>query len=92
MDFVQVETADTKTTPVDLGSYSSRVTFMAGNAAKVAAEKIRNELACAIANEKGVPVDDICFSNGKIFTDDGTLGHIMGRWRRNCHGWPGFVR
>ena len=73
MDFVQVETADTKTTPVDLGSYSSRVTFMAGNAAKVAAEKIRNELACAIANEKGVPVDDICFSNGKIFTDDGTL-------------------
>ena len=39
MDFVQVETADTKTTPVDLGSYSSRVTFMAGNAAKSSCRK-----------------------------------------------------
>src|SRR5438477_184567 len=30
---VRLVTADTDTTPIDLGSYSSRVTFMAGNAA-----------------------------------------------------------
>ena len=30
MDRVQIEVADTKTTPVDLGSYSSRVTFYGG--------------------------------------------------------------
>ena len=31
---VRLVAADTGTTPVDLGSYSSRVTFMCGNAAK----------------------------------------------------------
>src|SRR2546425_11976639 len=30
---IRLVTADTDTTPIDLGSYSSRVTFMAGNAA-----------------------------------------------------------
>jgi len=34
---IHLETADTTLTPVDLGSYSSRVTFMAGNAAIAAA-------------------------------------------------------
>src|SRR3989442_5655072 len=32
-EHIHLETADTTLTPVDLGSYSSRVTFMAGNAA-----------------------------------------------------------
>src|SRR6266516_874488 len=34
---IHLQTADTALTPVDLGSYSSRVTFMAGNAAIAAA-------------------------------------------------------
>ena len=38
---VQVLTGDTSLTPVDLGSYSSRVTFMMGNAAREAAGKLR---------------------------------------------------
>lgn len=49
MDDVQVISADTKITPVDLGSYSSRVTFMAGNAARNAAIRMRRlliETAC----------------------------------------------
>ncbi|HXO59132.1 MAG TPA: molybdopterin cofactor-binding domain-containing protein [Candidatus Acidoferrum sp.] len=41
---IQLTTADTDLTPIDLGSYSSRVTFMAGNAAKAAAEKVRERL------------------------------------------------
>jgi 4-hydroxybenzoyl-CoA reductase subunit alpha len=41
---IQLTTADTDLTPIDLGSYSSRVTFMAGNAAKAAAEKVRDRL------------------------------------------------
>lgn len=36
--------ADTELTPIDLGSYSSRVTFMAGNAAKKAAENLKKEV------------------------------------------------
>src|ERR671937_730114 len=45
---VRLVTADTDTTPIDLGSYSSRVTFMAGNAALEAARKMRALLAEAV--------------------------------------------
>src|SRR5712692_9026752 len=41
---IHLETADTTLTPVDLGSYSSRVTFMAGNAAIAAARKLKAQL------------------------------------------------
>jgi CO/xanthine dehydrogenase Mo-binding subunit len=39
---IRVITADTDLTPVDLGSYSSRVTLMTGNAAIQAAERARD--------------------------------------------------
>src|SRR5207344_877862 len=43
-EHIHLETADTTLTPVDLGSYSSRVTFMAGNAAIAAARKLKAQL------------------------------------------------
>src|ERR1700682_2878359 len=46
---IRLVTADTDTTPIDLGSYSSRVTFMAGNAAIEAARKMRALLVEAVA-------------------------------------------
>ena len=54
---VRLVTADTDTTPVDLGSYSSRVTFMAGNAALEAARKMRAILVEAVAEKMGVAGD-----------------------------------
>src|SRR5256712_10204011 len=42
---IAVVTADTDLTPVDLGSYSSRVTLMSGNAPLQAAERARQILA-----------------------------------------------
>jgi len=45
LDKITVIAADTKLTPVDLGSYSSRVTFMMGNAARNAAIRMRRVLA-----------------------------------------------
>ncbi len=39
-EHIHLETADTTLTPVDLGSYSRRVTFMAGNTALAAAEHL----------------------------------------------------
>src|SRR5581483_3428745 len=50
---VRLVTADTDTTPIDLGSYSSRVTFMAGNAAVEAAQKMRALLVAAVAEKMG---------------------------------------
>ncbi|MDP6456726.1 MAG: molybdopterin-dependent oxidoreductase [Candidatus Marinimicrobia bacterium] len=73
MDRVQIEVADTKTTPVDLGSYSSRVTFMVGNAAKMAVEKLRLEMTKAISAEKKVAADSVKFKDGRIVSEDGTL-------------------
>jgi 4-hydroxybenzoyl-CoA reductase alpha subunit len=46
---IRVRSEDSDTAPIDLGSYSSRVTFMMGNAARRAAERVREELARAAA-------------------------------------------
>jgi len=63
-------TADTDLTPVDLGSYSSRVTFMAGNAAKEAAESIMGRVAAAVADELELPVDGVIAGGGRVGADD----------------------
>ncbi len=49
LERIRVHSADSDTAPIDLGSYSSRVTFMAGNAARRAAEQVRAELIAAAA-------------------------------------------
>ncbi len=48
---VRVVAADTDLCPVDLGAYSSRVTFMVGNAAIDAARKLRKQIVSAVAAE-----------------------------------------
>src|SRR6201997_2430597 len=48
---VKVIAADTDLTPVDIGSYSSRVTFMNGNAAKRAAEDVKQKIVAAAARK-----------------------------------------
>src|SRR5206468_1890349 len=45
---IRAVTGDTDLTPVDLGSYSSRVTLMMGNAAIQAAERAREIIAGAV--------------------------------------------
>ncbi len=59
--------ADTDLTPVDLGSYSSRVTVMAGNAAVQAAERAREIVARGAAEELGVPASRLAFAEGRVF-------------------------
>jgi len=48
-DDVVVVSGDTDLTPVDLGSYSSRVTFMAGIACREAARELRKQMVDAVA-------------------------------------------
>ncbi len=59
-------TADTDLTPVDLGSYSSRVTFMAGNAALDAAVKIRNRVLDAVADKLEADPSDLELAAGRV--------------------------
>jgi 4-hydroxybenzoyl-CoA reductase alpha subunit len=63
---VRLVTADTDTTPIDLGSYSSRVTFMAGNAAIQAARKMRAMLVEAVAAKLQREVSAIEVGGGRI--------------------------
>jgi len=64
---IRVVTADTDLTPVDLGSYSSRVTLMTGNAAIEAAERARELLTLAVAEKLTVPIENISFAERRAF-------------------------
>ncbi|HSS18806.1 MAG TPA: molybdopterin cofactor-binding domain-containing protein [Pyrinomonadaceae bacterium] len=64
---IRVITADTDLTPVDLGSYSSRVTLMTGNAAIQAAERARELLVLAVAEKLGVPVENVGLAERRAF-------------------------
>ncbi|MEM7200072.1 MAG: molybdopterin cofactor-binding domain-containing protein [Planctomycetota bacterium] len=72
---LRIVTSDTDLTPVDLGSYSSRVTVMSGNAAMQAAERAREVLAKAVAEQLEVPVGRLVFAEGRVFdTEDPDRG------------------
>jgi len=64
---IRVVTADTDLTPVDLGSYSSRVTLMTGNAAIQAARKVRRPILDAAARKLDVPVDRLRARDRRVF-------------------------
>lgn len=64
---IRLVTADTDLTPVDLGSYSSRVTVMAGNATMQAAERAKELLAEAVAAKLGVARERLAFADGRVF-------------------------
>ena len=64
---IRCVTGDTDVTPVDLGSYSSRVTLMAGNAAIQAAERARALIAEAVAQRMELPADVLVFANDRVF-------------------------
>ncbi|MDH3255835.1 MAG: molybdopterin-dependent oxidoreductase, partial [Acidobacteriota bacterium] len=67
---VRLSVGDTDLNPVDLGSYSSRVTLMAGNAAMQAAKRARALLTEAAIDHLDVPFDRLMFAHGRIFDGD----------------------
>src|SRR5437764_1100768 len=58
---VRVVAADTDLTPIDIGAYSSRVTFMAGNATLRAANEVKKLIAAAAAKKMSCDPHDIVF-------------------------------
>ena len=58
MDRIKIFTADTEMPPLDIGTYGSRITFIAGNAVKRAAIDTRDLLAEVLAEEfEALPQD-----------------------------------
>ena len=67
---IRAVTGDTDLTPVDLGSYSSRVTLMMGNAAIEAATRARELLAQAVSRKLDIPVARVRFQERRVFDGD----------------------
>jgi len=64
---VKIIAADTDLTPIDIGSYSSRVTFMAGNATLRASEAVKKQIAAAAAKKMGCEPEEVLFRDDKVF-------------------------
>ncbi len=73
MDYIAIVSADTLLTPIDLGSYSSRVTFMAGNAAKMAAEKLKDNILQAVSTNTNIQVSELSLKDERVLTTDGKI-------------------
>jgi len=71
---VRVIAADTDLTPIDIGSYSSRVTFMAGNATLRAAAEVKKLIAAAAAKKMNCMPDDVVFRDDLISRKNGHVG------------------
>lgn len=64
LEWVRVLRGDTDFTPVDLGAYSSRVTFMLGNAAIDAATKLRKMIQDAVGKAWEVSAGEVLLAGG----------------------------
>ncbi|MDY7037257.1 MAG: xanthine dehydrogenase family protein molybdopterin-binding subunit [Thermodesulfobacteriota bacterium] len=64
---ITVQSGDTETTPIDPGTFSSRVTFYAGNATMIAARDVKAQLARIAADVMEANKEDIVFRDEKVF-------------------------
>ncbi len=71
---VKVVAADTDLTPIDIGSYSSRVTFMNGNATLRAAQDVKKQIALAAAKKMGCAPEELVFRQD-VVSKNGSAEH-----------------
>jgi 4-hydroxybenzoyl-CoA reductase subunit alpha len=64
---VDIKRVDTAVTPCDAGSYGSRVTVLAGEAAQKAARDVKGQLAMFAAEKWEADPSDIVFKNGQVY-------------------------
>jgi CO/xanthine dehydrogenase Mo-binding subunit len=67
LERVDVVNSDTAVKPWDVGAHASRTTFVAGNAARLAAEKLRADLLAMAAEQLDEPVEALGLSEGAVF-------------------------
>lgn len=67
LENVEIKRVDTAYTPVDPGSYGSRVTNLAGQATQKAAREAKRQLLAAAAGTWNVTPDEIEIREGRVF-------------------------
>jgi CO/xanthine dehydrogenase Mo-binding subunit len=67
LEDIQVISADTETTPVDLGSWISGNAYVTGNAVRIAGTEVRKKLLSIAAEELEVGVQDLVLDNKCVF-------------------------
>lgn len=76
VEHVRVVAADSDLCPVDLGAYSSRVTFMVGNATIDAARKLRKKVVTAVAETWEVEERRVRLIEGRVI-DLEDVEHVL---------------
>ena len=76
LDDIHITSADTEITPPDMGTYSSRVTVAAGNAALNAANAAKEALFKVVANKFEASPDDLIAEDKKIFVKGSPEIHL----------------
>ncbi len=76
VEHVRVVAADSDLCPVDLGAYSSRVTFMVGNATIDAARKLRKKVVAAVAEAWEVEERRVRLIEGRVI-DLEDVEHVL---------------
>ncbi len=69
-DAMRIVAADTETTPRGLGTYSSRVTLMGGNACRMAGEEVKGQVLEAASELLDVPPEELDAQGGQVFVKD----------------------
>jgi 4-hydroxybenzoyl-CoA reductase subunit alpha len=64
---IRIIAADTDLTPIDIGSYSSRVTFMNGNASLRSAQDVRKKIAAAAAVKMNCAPEDVMMRDDRVW-------------------------
>ncbi len=67
LEDVEIKRVDSAYTPVDPGTWGSRVTILAGNATKIAATDAKQQLLEFAARELGVRKDEVEIKDRKVF-------------------------
>ena len=70
LERVDVVNSDTAVKPWDVGAHASRTTFIAGNAARLAAEKLRARLLAMAGEALEAPAERLRAADGVIFVAD----------------------
>lgn len=67
---IEVVAGDTDTTPVDIGSWISGLTYVTGNAVKKAAEDARRQILASASAELGIDPERLVLRQKRIYVQD----------------------